>query len=115
MTNIRCHVWCYWEQEFWEPMGTYLAHHWLVSETVVTDKNNTNVGWVFDFFVIPICSDYLKEKKQNERTIGSGYLNWAKKPEWEMRRTEARGGGGDQLLFEKKSFFKKPKTSTKHC
>ncbi len=24
-------------------------------------------------------------------------------------------GGGDQQLFEKKSFFKKPKTSTKHC
>jgi hypothetical protein len=32
------------------------------------------VGWVSDFFVIPICSDYLEEKKQNERTIGSGYL-----------------------------------------
>jgi len=46
----------------------------LVSETVVVDKKNTNVGWVFDFFVIPICSDYLEEKKQNERTIGSGYL-----------------------------------------
>ncbi len=74
VTNIRCHVWCYWEQEFEEPMGTYLAHHWLVSETVVVDKKNTNVGWVFAFFVIPICSDYLEEKKQNERTIGSGYL-----------------------------------------
>jgi hypothetical protein len=24
-------------------------------------------------------------------------------------------GGGDQRLFEKKSFFLKPKTSTKHC
>jgi len=46
----------------------------LVSETVVVDKKNTTVGWVFDFFVIPICSDYLEEKKQNERTIGSGYL-----------------------------------------
>jgi len=44
------------EQEFGEPMGTYLAHHWLVSETVVVDKKNTNVGWVLDFFVIPICS-----------------------------------------------------------
>jgi hypothetical protein len=74
VTNIRCHVWCYWEQEFGEPMGTYLAHHWLVSETIVMDKKNTSVGWVFDFFVIPICSDYLEEKKQNERTIGSGYL-----------------------------------------
>ncbi len=74
VTNIRCHVWCYWEQEFGEPMGTYLAHHWLVSETVVVDKKNTTVGWVFDFFVIPICSDYLEEKKHNERTIGSGYL-----------------------------------------
>jgi hypothetical protein len=66
MTNIRCHLWCYWEQEFGEPMGTYLAHHWLVSETVVVDKKNTSVGWVFDFFVIPICSDYLEEKKQND-------------------------------------------------
>ncbi len=74
VTNIRCHVWCYWEQEFGEPMGTYLAHHWLVSETVVVDKKNTSVGWVFDFFVIPICFDYLEEKKQNERTIGSRYL-----------------------------------------
>jgi hypothetical protein len=56
-------------------MGTYLAHHWLDSETlVVVDKKNTNVGWVFDFFVIPICSEYLEKKKQNERTIGSGYL-----------------------------------------
>jgi len=50
------------EQEFGEPMGTYLAHRWLVSETVV-DKKNTNVEWVLDFFVIPICSDYLEEKK----------------------------------------------------
>ncbi len=74
VTNIRCHVWCYWEQEFGEPMGTYLAHHWLVSETVVVDKKNTSVGWVFDFFVIPICADYLEEKKQNERIIGLRYL-----------------------------------------
>jgi hypothetical protein len=36
-----------------------------------------------------------------------------KEPEWEMRRTGA--AGGDQRLFEKKSFLKKPKTSTKHC
>jgi hypothetical protein len=41
-------------------MGTYLAHHWLVSEIVVVDKKNTSVGWVFDFFVIPICSDIVK-------------------------------------------------------
>jgi hypothetical protein len=46
----------------------------LVSETVVVDKKNTNVRWVFDFFVIPICSDDLEEKKQNERINGSGYL-----------------------------------------
>jgi len=84
----------------------------LVSETVVVDKKNTNVGWVFDFFVIPICSDYLEEKKQNERTTGSGYFenfqnqknHWVrifhkkkqnhriiKEPEWEMRRI-GRGG-----------------------
>jgi len=37
----------------WGTMGTYLAHHWLVSETVVVDKKNTTVGWVFDFFVYP--------------------------------------------------------------
>jgi hypothetical protein len=36
-----------------------------------------------------------------------------KEPEWEMQRTGA--AGGDQRLFEKKSFIKKPKTSTKHC
>jgi hypothetical protein len=93
-------------------MGTYLAHHWLVSETVVVDKKNTNVGWVFDFFVIPICSDYLEEKKKNERTIGSGYLKIfrikritglgyfikkkqnhriIKEPEWEMQRTSWGG------------------------
>jgi len=36
-----------------------------------------------------------------------------KKPEGVMGRTGA--GGGDQWLVEKKSFFKKPKTSTKHC
>jgi hypothetical protein len=58
----------------WAPMGTYLAHHWLVLETIFVDKKKISVGWVFDFFVIPICSDYLKEKKQNEKTIGSGYL-----------------------------------------
>jgi hypothetical protein len=71
------------------------------------------MGWVFDFFVIPICSDYLEEKKQNEKTIGSGYLKIfrikritglgyfikkkqnhriMKEPEWEMPRT-GRGGG----------------------
>jgi hypothetical protein len=93
-------------------MGTYLTHHWLVSETVVVDKKNTSVGWVFDFFVIPICSDYLEEKKQNEKTIGYGYLKIfrikriiglgyfikkkqnhriMKEPEWEMPRI-GRGG-----------------------
>jgi hypothetical protein len=34
-----------------------------------------------------------------------------KEPEWEMRRTGATRG--DQRLFEKKSFFKKPKTLLK--
>jgi len=106
VTNIRCHVWCYWEQEFGEPMGTYLAHHWLVSETVVVDKKNTSVGWVFDFFVIPICSDYLEKKKQNERTIWFWvFENFhknkqnhriIKEPEWEMRRI----GRGDRRVTE---------------
>ncbi len=72
VTNIRCHVWCYWEQEFGEPMGTYLAQHWLVSETVVVDKKNTSVRWVFDFFVIPICSDYLEEKNRMKETLVLG-------------------------------------------
>jgi hypothetical protein len=96
-------------------MGTYLTHHWLVSETVVVDKKNTSVGWVFDFFVIPICSDYLEEKKQNEKTIGSGYLKIfrikriiglgyfikkkqnhriMKEPEWEMPRIGQGGSTG---------------------
>ncbi len=43
-------MWCYWEQQFGEPMGTYLAHHWLVSETVVVDKKNTSVGVGIWFF-----------------------------------------------------------------
>jgi hypothetical protein len=44
-------------------MGTYVAHHWLVSETVVVvDKRIPVWGWVFDFFVIPICSEYLIKK-----------------------------------------------------
>ncbi len=72
VTNIRCHVWCYWEQEFGEPMGTYLTHHWLVSETVVVDKKNTSVGWVFDFFVTPICSDYLEEKNRMKKPLVLG-------------------------------------------
>jgi len=54
-------------------------------------------------------------KNQSEKCKGSaGGDRRVKEPEWEMRRTGARGGG-DQRLFEKKSFFKKPKTSTKHC
>jgi len=53
-------------------MGTYLVHHWLVSETVVVDKKNTIVGWVFDFFVIPICSDYLEEKKRMKEPLVLG-------------------------------------------
>jgi len=61
----------------------------------------------------------------------AGGARQVKEPEWEMRRT-GQGGldelknrsekcegpgwrGGDQRLFEKKSFFLKPKTSTKHC
>jgi hypothetical protein len=44
-------------------MGTYLAHQWLVSETVVVDKRIPVWGRVFDFFVIPICSEYLEKKK----------------------------------------------------
>jgi hypothetical protein len=87
----------------------------LVSETVVVDKKNTSVGCVFDIFVIPICSDYLEEKKQNERTIASGYLKnfrikritglgyfikkkqnhiIIKEPEWEMQRIGWGGSTG---------------------
>jgi len=64
-------------------MGTYLAHHWLDSETlVVVDKRIPVWGWVFDFFVIPICSEYFeKKKKQNQRTIGSGYLKFSESKE----------------------------------
>jgi hypothetical protein len=43
-----------------------------------------------------------------------GGARQVKEPEWEMQRTGV-AGGGYQRLFEKKSFFKKPKTSTKHC
>ncbi len=80
-TNIRCQVWCYWEQEFGEPMGTYLAHHRLVSETVVVDKKNTNVGWVFDFFVIPICSDYLEEKNRMKEPLVPGIWKFSESKE----------------------------------
>ncbi len=57
---------------FREPMGTYLAHHWLVSKTVVVDKKNTSVGWVFDLFVIPICSEYLEEKNRIKEPLVLG-------------------------------------------
>jgi hypothetical protein len=53
-------------------MGTYLAHHWLVSKTVVVDKKNTSVGWVFDLFVIPICSEYLEEKNRIKEPLVLG-------------------------------------------
>jgi hypothetical protein len=46
----------------------------LVSETIVVDKKDTTVGWVFDFFVIPICSDYLEKKNRMKEPFGSGYL-----------------------------------------
>jgi hypothetical protein len=45
-------------------MGTYLAHHWLVSETVVVDKKNTNVGWVFDFLEYPYALTIWKKKNR---------------------------------------------------
>jgi hypothetical protein len=44
---------------------------------------------------------------------GGGGGQRGKELEWEMRRIEVEGG--NQRLFEKKSFFKKPKTSIKHC
>jgi hypothetical protein len=74
----------------------------------------------------------MKEPEWEMRRIGRGDQR-VKESEWEMRRTGRGeidglknrsgkcegpgrwGGGGDQRLFEKKSFFKKPKTSTKHC
>jgi hypothetical protein len=65
MTNIRCQGWlCYWEQQFGEPMGTYLAHHWVVSKTVVMYKRIPVWGWVFEFFVIPMYYEYLKKKTE---------------------------------------------------
>jgi len=69
-------------------------------------------------------------KNQSGKCEGPGRgARRVKEPEWEMRRTgwggrqgkepewecEGPGRGGDQRLFEKKSFKKKPKTSTKHC
>jgi hypothetical protein len=35
-----------------------------VSETVVVDKRIPVWEWVFDFFVIPICSEYLGKKTE---------------------------------------------------
>jgi hypothetical protein len=55
----------------------------------------------------------VKEPVWEMRRTGRGGST-IKEPEWEMWRTGARGRG-DQRLFEKKSFFKKSKTSTKHC
>ncbi len=73
-TNIRCHVWCYWEQQFGEPMGTCLVHHWLVSETVVVDKKNTSVGVGIWFFCNTHMFWVFGKKNRMKRTIGSGYL-----------------------------------------
>jgi hypothetical protein len=53
VTNIRCHVWCYWNQS----LGNLLS------------LGNTSVGWVFDFFVIPICSDYLEKKNRMKEPL----------------------------------------------
>ncbi len=53
--------------------------------------------------------DGLKNRSGKCEGLGEG-ARWVKEPEWEMRRTGATGG--DQRLFEKKSFFKKPKNST---
>ncbi len=49
--------------------------------------------------------DELKNRsgKCERPAWGGGGARRVKEPEWEMRRTEARGG--DQRLFEKKSFF----------
>ncbi len=53
----------------------------------------------------PVGGDrWVKESEWEMRRIGRGGRR-DKEPEWEMRRTGARGGG-DQRLFEKKSFFK---------
>jgi hypothetical protein len=57
--------------------------------------------------------DGLKNRSGKCEGPGGGGGRRGKEPEWEMRRTGA--GVGDQRLFEKKSFFKKPKTSIKHC
>jgi hypothetical protein len=68
--------------------------------------------------------DGLKNRSGKCEGLGEG-ARWVKEPKWEMRRT-GRGGvnevknrsgkckgpgrrGGDQRLFEKKSFFKKTK------
>jgi hypothetical protein len=49
VTNIRCHVWCYWEQEFGEPMGT-----------VGFDERTSKDPAVFG-----ACLIYFKESRHN--------------------------------------------------
>jgi len=52
--------------------------------------------------------DGLKNWRGKCEGPGRGGGRRGKEPEWEMQRT--RAGRGDQRLFEKKSFKKKPKT-----
>ncbi len=60
-------MWCYWEQQFGEPMGTYLVHHWLDSETlVVVGKKNTRVGVGIWFFCNTHMFWIFGEKKTTE-------------------------------------------------
>jgi hypothetical protein len=50
------------------------------------------------------------------RRTGRGRVDGVKKTGVGNAKDRGEGrGGGDQRLFEKKSFLKKPKTSTKHC
>jgi len=54
-------------------------------------------------------------KNRSGKCEGSGGVGGVDGIKNRSGKCERLGGGGDQRLFEKKSFFKKPKTSTKHC
>jgi hypothetical protein len=84
VTNIRCHVWCYWEQEFEEPMGTYLTRGGIDG---LKNRSGKCEG--------PARGDqWVKEPKWEMRRTGRG--DWrVKESEWEMRRIGQ--GGIDEL------------------
>jgi hypothetical protein len=56
----------------WGTYGNIFSASLVGFRNCCCEQKNSSVGWVFDFFVIPICSEYLKKKHRMKEPLVLG-------------------------------------------